>query len=186
MQLPDLIGITGYAQHGKDSLAQHLVDKYGYTRIGFADQLKELALVLDPIVDTDENGFHLRLAELVERDGWETAKALREVRRILQELGTGVRDIIGEDAWVAALFRTVIPGGKYVVADVRFPNEADEIVAYMGMMIRVNRVNMDGSPFDNGVGTSHPSEQYIPSLPIDLELTAMDLDQLYALFEGAV
>jgi len=184
MLLPDLIGITGYAQHGKDSLAQHLVDKYGYTRIGFADQLKELALRVNPLV-LDETTFR-RLDEAVRTEGWESAKQVPEVRRVLQELGTGVRDVLGEDAWIEALFRKLIPGGKFVVADVRFPNEAEELSAYGAMMIRVNRINTDGTPFDNGVGTDHPSEQYVPTLPVDLELTAMDLDQLYAVFEGAV
>ena len=40
-----IIGLTGYAQAGKDSVANSLVQNYGYTRVAFADKIKELLLV---------------------------------------------------------------------------------------------------------------------------------------------
>ena len=45
-----IVGITGYAQHGKDTAAQVLVTEFGFVRVGFADALKELALAVNPIV----------------------------------------------------------------------------------------------------------------------------------------
>jgi hypothetical protein len=196
-QLPDIIGVTGYAQHGKDSLGQYLVDHYGYTRLAFADSLKQMALVLNPLImgysyqdhmmfqSEDEEQSFCRLAGLVDQCGWETAKTVPEVRRFLQVLGTeAVRDILGQDSWVDALWLKVIPGGKYVITDARFPNEVESIRAMYGQVVRVSRVNEDGSPFENGVDVTHPSEAHIASLPVDVDLVASNLDQLFASFEA--
>lgn len=172
----DCIGITGYAQHGKDTIANLLVAEYGYTRIAFADALKSMALVLDPIVA--ENNY--RLGEFVETLGWEEAKKSPEVRRFLQVLGTeAVRGHLGEPAWVNALdlawFKLGSP--RLVIPDVRFPNEA-EYVKKRGTLWRVNRLNENGTGFDNGVGTDHPSEANVSSLPADREVTAANVRQL--------
>lgn len=39
-----IIGITGRARHGKDSIAEMLCSpRYGFCRVGFADALKDAA-----------------------------------------------------------------------------------------------------------------------------------------------
>jgi hypothetical protein len=188
--LPRIIGVTGYAQHGKDSLGQLLVDEFEYTRVGFADALKTMALRLNPVTTTRwyvTDVEVVRLQAEVDDGGWESAKKNPEVRRILQVLGTEcVRDIIGPDAWVAALHRSLDPTKRYVITDVRFPNEADFIRRMDGLVVRVTRVNEDGTPFDNGVGTQHPSELHIAELDTDVDLEAYDLEGLYRQFRAAV
>ena len=42
MRLPSLIGIAGAAGAGKDTVANHLVQHYGYTVYKFADPLKRM------------------------------------------------------------------------------------------------------------------------------------------------
>ena len=37
----NIIGITGSAHHGKDTYGDYLVKYHGYTKIGFADALKD-------------------------------------------------------------------------------------------------------------------------------------------------
>src|SRR5438128_6335704 len=104
---PKLIGITGYAQHGKDTVGKMLVEHFGYERHAFADQLKAMALVLDPWI-VSEDQFRARLSDIVEREGWEAAKTVPEIRIFLQVRGTeAVRDMVGENAWVDALDRVV-------------------------------------------------------------------------------
>ncbi|MES2156013.1 MAG: hypothetical protein V4510_12845 [bacterium] len=161
-----IIGITGYAQHGKDSLATGL-GLVGYERIGFADALKAMALDVDPIIYVPlASNTVTRLSELVGRMGWEEAKQYAEVRRFLQQLGTRAREHLGPDVWVQALERRWLESGitNLVVPDVRFPNEAEWIHRHSGVMVRVNRPD-----FDNGVGTDHPSEKFVPTLPVDFE-----------------
>lgn len=169
-----LIGVTGYAQHGKDTVARRL-SWWGYSRIGFADAVKDLACAVNPII-LGTPGNYIRLADLVGIDGWEAAKQRPEVRRFLQELGKGARWFLGEDVWVRALERWMLQEHTpVVVADVRFPDEAAWIHRQSGVLIRVHRPN-----FDNGVDPSHITERYVPHLPADYELenddTIHDLD----------
>ena len=61
-----LIGVTGLAQHGKDTIGNRLVKAHGFRRMGFANVLKELALRVNPIVHAPGSGFQYpRLGELV-------------------------------------------------------------------------------------------------------------------------
>jgi len=192
--LPRIVGIAGYAQHGKDSLGDMLVEKHGYKKVAFAAALKQMALVLDPwIVDgavsMSGHGAVYRLSQLVGEGGWEDAKKLPEVRRFLQVLGTeAVRDILGTDSWLRALWNTMAidPEQKYVITDVRFPNEADFVHTRCdGMVFRVSRVDEEGKPFDNGIGKDHPSELHIADLDVDADIVAFDLDQLWVEFAKA-
>lgn len=178
-----IIGITGYAQHGKDTIGQRLVDRHGFARYAFADQLREMLYRLDPIVDCGTGESYQGLIDTV---GYEEAKKLPEVRRLLQVLGTEcVRDIIGQDAWVNALWNKVVPGGvmrtgPVVITDVRFPNEAESIWAHGGYVVRVTRPG-----FENGIPTDHPSEAHVASLPVDLTLgNDSTIEELQVLTDG--
>lgn len=172
-----LVGITGYAQHGKDTVAKRLVSTHGYTRMGFADALKDLALTLDPVVDMHGNTLRM----LVELEGWEGAKRYAETRRILQVLGTeGARGTFGDDCWIRALDKRWTESGidQLVIPDVRFPNEAEWVYRNGGVMLRVVRLlsevcdecdehPVDAHFYDGGADRRHESERYVLGLPVD-------------------
>lgn len=145
---PPLIGLTGRKRSGKDTLAGFLVRDHGFVRVAFADPLKDAALAVNPIVDTDVDGHPVRLQEAVSDLGWEEAKEIREVRRTLQELGVAIR-AIDDSFWVDAAMREVArlraQGIPVVITDVRFPNEADAIQALGGRIVRVTRAGLDTS-----------------------------------------
>lgn len=177
--LPRIIGITGYAQHGKDTVAGVLMRELGYSRIAFSDKLKEALLVLDPIVrplvtagpgGQGYQGYGKRLSEEIRQVGPERAKECAEYRRLLQVMGTEVgRNLLGEDVWVAALGREpgVYGERKVVIPDLRFQNEADWVHRMHGEVWRVLRTAPGGGDFDNGVGKSHPSERDVASIRTD-------------------
>ena len=132
-----IIGLSGYAQVGKDTVAQILVEDYGYTRIGFADIIKKACYMLDPIISLDG----MRLAHAVDKYGWEGSKQVPEVRRLLQVMGSEVgRDLIDPQIWVELTLHGTKPEDKIVVADVRFRNEAEEIKWKHGEVWRISRV----------------------------------------------
>jgi hypothetical protein len=136
--------MIGYAQSGKDTVAAHLVERYGFRRYAFADALKRIALDLDPIVEAPPScapGWGvLRLSEVVDRLGWEGAKKRPEVRRLLQHLGVAVRDRLDPDAWVNEVMRQLHrETAPVVITDVRFPNEAKAIREQGGILVRVER-----------------------------------------------
>lgn len=159
-----IIALTGYARSGKDSVGQVLTEHYGFRRVAFADKLKSLALELDPVLrittDDDTEPYTASLAEVVECYGsLDAAKVeVPEVREFLQDLGVGVRDHLGEDAWVRAALDDLDPGEDVVVTDCRFRNEARAIHELDGYVIRVLRPGVKPA---NG----HVSER---PLPLDL------------------
>lgn len=124
-----IIGIAGYAQVGKDTAASFLVDHCGYTRVAFADVMRESLLRLDPYVHGD-----VRLSESINLYGWDVAKVTTpEIRRLMQAFGTEVgRDLFGDTFWVDMLFKNLDPHTNYVISDCRFLNEVNAVHAHGG------------------------------------------------------
>lgn len=171
--LIEIIGLSGYARSGKDSVAKVLVEEYGYTRLAFADTLREALYALDPMV-TDDPDINWSISGLVKAMGWDRAKTgYPQVRTLLQRLGTEVgRDLIHPNVWVDATFAKMRDGGKYVISDVRFPNEADAVKQWGGEIWRIMRP-------DTGPANDHPSEtaldDYLPDVRLYNDGTLDDL-----------
>jgi hypothetical protein len=154
-----IIGLTGYAQSGKDTVANILVKNYGYTRIAFADKIREFLYETNPMYDSVV-GEPLFVRAKVDRDGWEEAKKSPQIRRLLQNSGVAARKLFGEDFWVNQAVNGMDIDGSYVIADVRFENEADKIKAAGGQIWRIKRLGVD--PI-NG----HVSETQMDGYPVD-------------------
>jgi hypothetical protein len=152
-----LIGLTGYAQSGKDTVAQILVDNYGYRRIAFADPIRNLLYATDPIV---KDGY--RVKSVVDAYGWDTAKIqFPELRSLLQNLGLAVRDQFSKDFWIKQALLGIDSNQNIVVSDVRFENEADYIKTFMGSQLwRIKRLNVLAV-------NSHISESQLDGYPVD-------------------
>ena len=58
----EVIGLTGYAQSGKDTVASILVEKYGYRRIAFADKIRDF-LFWSIKVLTNKYGIYTRIID---------------------------------------------------------------------------------------------------------------------------
>lgn len=138
-----LLGLSGYARTGKDTVAKILQDQHGFERVSYADALKDMALRINPAVDAWDGREMFHLADAVGEDGWEFAKDhYPEVREFLQNLGVALRETVDENVWVNLAFRKIDPysgTGRYVVPDVRFPNEMGAIRFVGGRIIRVER-----------------------------------------------
>lgn len=159
-----IIGLSGYAQTGKDTVAKFLVDNYGFTRVAFADKLRDVAYGLNPIVKPG-----LRLKDAVDEMGWDKAKTrIPEVRNVLQNLGLAVRENLGFDTWVNAALNTAAQTEDLVITDVRFINEADAIRERGGKIWRVIRPGVDAV-------NAHVSETQMDGYPFD-ELIFNDRD----------
>lgn len=118
-----IIGLGHVARVGKDTVAEFLEKEHGYTRLAFADELRRLAVKVNPIV-----GPNYRLGNAIADHGWEGAKTqFPEVRIFLQHLGTACRDVFNEKIWVNRVADQIYenPRRDYVITDVRFRNECD-------------------------------------------------------------
>lgn len=136
----EVLGLAGWARAGKDTVAAHLVANYGYTRMSFADPMREALRRLDPLITVGEmRGVGLRSS--VDALGWEELKSLSpDVRGLMQRMGTEVgRNMFGENFWVDAAIDSIEDGSKVVFADVRFINEVDAIKGLGGQVWRISR-----------------------------------------------
>ena len=164
-QTHTLIGLVGRKRAGKDTVASTLVREFDFTALAYADPVKEAALRLDPIVSVSYWPLvrKMRLSDVVADRGWEEAKALPEVRRTLQRLGTEVVRTVEPGFWVEQLERRLLDTrGPAVVTDCRFPNEVDLIRQYGGLIVRVVRPSAERAD-------DHSSEQ-VDDLDFDIEI----------------
>jgi len=189
-----IIGLIGKSGAGKDEVAKRLVAEHGYTRLAFADILKDVALAADPVIehirnvpwrvaldiDLNIDSDLIRLSSIVKAVGWDRAKKISEVRGFLQRLGAAVRDNIGEDAWVAPVMRRAAEiEGPVVITDVRYPNEADTIdhawtwskfgdpVAGKSALARVVRPGQHGL---EGAAAQHASETALDDREVEFRI----------------
>jgi hypothetical protein len=173
-----IIGLSGYAQSGKDSTAELLCLNYGYERRSFAEPMRKALLLMNPIVKCDKRVVHLD--EAVDLYGWEWAKQNTDARRLLQVFGTEVgRGMFGESFWVNQALTGVQPEDKIVFSDVRFPNEAHAIKRLNGNMWRINRHNHSAV---NGHKSEHAMDNFMFNHVIYNDGTIDDLsDEVFML-----
>ena len=149
-----IIGLSGYAQSGKDTVAELLCLNYGFKRISFALPMRDAIYTLNPLVDGGN-----RVADLVNEYGWDVAKANPEVRRLLQVFGTEVgRNLFGERFWIDQAFKRAEEYQRVVFSDVRFPNEAKAILQRGGDVWRINRHNHTAV---NGHTSEHAMDNFL-------------------------
>ena len=135
-----IIGLSGYAQSGKDTIADYLVKRYGFVKISFADPIRKALYTLNPKIDiADMRGVPLSTA--VDGLGWENVKAdSSDTRELLQRMGTEVgREMFGKDFWVNQAMLKAKEHEKVVFADVRFLNEVEAILEASGAVWRVSK-----------------------------------------------
>lgn len=184
-----IIGLSGYGKVGKSTVAEIIksIDPTWEIK-GFSQPLKQVAEIFTGIPAHTMDRQDIKDMMLGEEwDTWEykgrnigsqvephfVGEAIRKsmnVRMLLQKLGTeAVRNNLHEDAWVNALMSKYRPPklseyhpSKWIITDVRFPNELKAIKDRGGMVVRVTR------PYYKPVN-AHPSE------------TALD-DQLFSYY----
>jgi hypothetical protein len=137
LYLPDLVGLAGKAGAGKDTVAQYLERKHGYCVVSFAAPIRAMLMGL--------------LGHVGQHSGWITERELKErpipglgrsYRELAQTLGTEWgRQVLGESFWtdVLAGHCAARKGTRFVVTDVRFPNELQLIRASGGAVWQVVR-----------------------------------------------
>ncbi|MCW5597713.1 MAG: hypothetical protein KIT80_23665 [Chitinophagaceae bacterium] len=167
-----LIGLTGEAGSGKDTVGQILLNDHGYAIDSFkANLISPLA----EIFDVDSSIFCDR--KLKE----EPSASLfgKSPREVMQSFGTDWgRNMIHPDIWVKHtkmnIRRLLDKNLKVVVTDVRYNNEAEMIRDLGGEIWKIDRPN---NPFK--IDTSHCSENGIADDYIDLTIkNHSDIDKL--------
>ena len=178
-----IIGFSGYARSGKDTVASMITDIDSSFNIKkFSGKLKQVASILTGI---DASLFESQSVKDSPLHGWEvtdygvTRPML--VRDLLQRLGTeAIRNGLHNDAWVNALFCDYRQGDNWLITDVRFPNEYAAIKKGGGIVVRVNR---DGVEPRNGHSSETALDNYSFDFTIDNNSSTEALsDNVFVLF----
>ena len=161
------IGFAGRMKSGKDTAAKYATDKifrwkgpnFIIARMAFAAPLKDIAM----------NYMGLTAHECYDQEGKAKFNEFWGMtnRDILQRLGDGMRKEIHPDFWIKlmehAIVECVDEGKMFIVTDVRYPNEAELIRKYGGIVVQIRREEVEPVP-----GTiDHPSERPLDEKYID-------------------
>jgi len=141
-----VLGLSGWARSGKDTIADYLVDVEGYTKVSFAQPMKEAMYRLNPRITVNEV-VNTALRVGIDVYGWDGLKERSpDIRGLLQRFGTEIgREMFGENFWVDYALNSIEDGSKVVFSDVRFPNEADAIRQLGGKVYRVERQGVEAA-----------------------------------------
>lgn len=128
-----LIGFAGWSRSGKDTAAAALLP-LGYERVAFADKLRELVYATNAVV-----------RGMVNRIGWEGAKEVNGdfIVNQLVDVGEACRQVFGADFWVEQAVERMDFLGRYVIPDVRYPNELHIIEDLGGRVYRIIRPGIE-------------------------------------------
>jgi hypothetical protein len=146
-----IIALTGYAGSGKSTAAKILVERHGFTLVKFAGPLKQMLRCLG-LGDREIEGDLKEEPHIVL--GYKTP------RYAMQTLGTEWgRDLIGVDLWanvaMESTWAVLDQGGRVVIDDCRFLNEAAAVRTEGGIIVEVMRPGV-------GPQSGHASENQIP------------------------
>lgn len=135
MPQPKLIGLTGKARSGKDTVAKMLQDGRAVKLISFAEPIRD---ALRGMIGLTDEHFHGSLKEVPL--GWID----KSPRQLMQTLGTQWgRELVDDQLWIKLAQKNILNylslGVNVVVTDVRFENEAKLIRDMGGFVWHVKR-----------------------------------------------
>lgn len=161
----NLIGISGRIGSGKDTFAHLLMQRLdAYWEVKkYAHKLKIIASILTGVAVDKFEDQSFKAQKMPAEWGEMTYS------EFLQRLGTeAVRNNIHTNAWVNAFYADFVAEGigndlsepQWIVTDVRFQNEADEIKARGGIVVRISRN-------ESSAENLHSSETALDNYPFD-------------------
>jgi dephospho-CoA kinase len=159
--IPRIIAICGAKRSGKDVLADFLIKKYGYNKIKFADLLKDVVKILfdfsnDQLGDSNSK-------DIID-DRWSITP-----RQALQFFGTEILQYklqellpnIDKKFLTLSLLSKIKDDQIYVISDLRFLHEYEELKKLNAFIIRIDRLN-------NLKDDNHVSEKEYINIPYNI------------------
>lgn len=140
-----IIGLAGLIGSGKNTAADHLVKKHGFTQLSFAGAVKDSLSVIfhwDRSL-LEGNTIESRQWRETVDSYWEKKLGIKNFspRMAMQVIGTDVlRDNFHPYIWVYSLEKKMIDlSGNLIISDCRFPNEIGMLRANGASIVRIAR-----------------------------------------------
>ncbi len=185
-----IIGVCGKKRHGKDSVGRILKSQYGFKQTAFADAVKRVAMDVYGLSWDQCYGEEQEKEDLIPY--WDMSP-----RQIMQLIGTEVGRNIHKDTWVRhtlnnisaaaagqhylrrddvnrEFFRSKQLCSKWVITDVRFPNEAEAIWSQGGQIWKVQR---PGSSSEDAHASETSVDLITPDITIQNDGSLEDLSR---------
>jgi hypothetical protein len=177
-----IIGLSGYARSGKDTIADILVKEHGFVKLAFADPMREALRRINPFIEVNDIQ-HMPLDQALRVYSWEDLKQESpDIRGLMQRIGTEMgREMFGENIWVELAIKEANKYKKPIVmSDTRFKNEAEAIRNSGGFVVRVERPGVEAA-------NSHVSEHDLDGYEFDVTIqNTGTLEDLYTDVSEAV
>lgn len=114
------------AGSGKDAVCKVLVEEFGYTRVFFAEPVYRITEAIQEILELPKE----------------------KNRALLQFIGEGLREVLGQDIWIRYAMRRITEhlraGRKICVSDLRYRDEAAALREAGFALVKVERPNRPG------------------------------------------
>jgi hypothetical protein len=179
-----ILGLNGRALSGKDTLADYLISKYGWDgKVAFAGNLKEMCKAVFHLNNFDvydqigkktnfTSSLIIELDDILAIIQWMSKthpEVHRNITKVLGYIGTKlsnpreVLQIVGTNICreliityhVDVVRKKVERAGKWIITDLRFPNEGNLIVdEWKGMAVKIERLGLNGG----NINRQHTSE----------------------------
>lgn len=208
-----IIGIAGEKKHGKDTVANYLVERYQFNKIAFANKLRKICSNAFPNVDFYDEANKETPFQIPIKNNWQHVDSIlaqmegdylltedqtlrisgamyikntfTSVRDILQFIGTDVlRNLVDPDYHFNSVARVITSTPvNHVISDVRFPNERIGLKNLNALTILVQRPSME-----RDASSGHASENSLGS-PADYDVVIVNdgtLEDLYAKVDGLI
>ena len=161
-----LIGLSGRAGSGKDTVANYMVNNYNYTKLSFGNVLKDVVSCIFGWPRHLLEGDTKESREFREKEDkwWSTHLKIKITPRIaLQKIGTDVfRMHFHPDIWLLILKKQITKYDKIVVTDIRFLNEYNMIKNMGGTIIKISR--------NEQIKDTHLSENILDNIQFKYEI----------------
>ena len=152
LTMRDRIAFSGKICSGKSTMADMIAKEFGHEKLSFATPLKNIAKLLRDGSLSEVYKYCVELWEDKDFARKFTAWLVNNVaaprtikfelkddvgRKILQTLGDGGRNVFGKGLWTDLLFKRLKPERKYVIDDVRYPHEIEQLKEHGFVVIRL-------------------------------------------------
>lgn len=125
----ELICFLGTKRSGKDYNAQKYID-IGYTKMALADSLRDMLWGILGWTPTAQQYNQRKESSLWFLDGVLKFVKVTSIRKMLQNLGSFMRDNVDKNFWANIWYNKILDSNKNIVCtDVRYPNEIKKAIS---------------------------------------------------------